>query len=100
MREHPENGHFSLFGPRVLTVFRSKIFFVMKMKTKKLSKSAICPVLKHGGFDPRIQSCHGYKSKKPIFSCFPVIFDWDLFASRKQLHPVRYSLLKRLLIIK
>ena len=36
MKEHPENGHFSLFGPRVWTLFRSKIFFVMKMKTKKI----------------------------------------------------------------
>ena len=36
VKEHPENGHFSLFGPRVWTLFRSKIFFVMKMKTIKI----------------------------------------------------------------
>ena len=35
MKEHPEYRHFSLFGPRVRTLFRSKIFFVMKIKTKK-----------------------------------------------------------------
>ena len=27
MKEHPENRHFSLFGPRVWTLFKSKIFF-------------------------------------------------------------------------
>ena len=31
-----KNGHFSLFGPRVWTLFRSKIFFVMKIKMKKI----------------------------------------------------------------
>ena len=36
-----------------------KYFLSWKWKRKKLSKSAICPVLQHGGFDPRIQSCHG-----------------------------------------
>ena len=36
MKEHPENGHFSLFGSRDWTLFRSKIFFVMKMKMKKI----------------------------------------------------------------
>ena len=36
IKEHPENGHFSLFGPRIWTLFRSKIFFVVKMKTKKI----------------------------------------------------------------
>ena len=37
MKEHPENGHFSLFGPRVWTLFTSKIFFIIKMKTKKIN---------------------------------------------------------------
>ena len=77
-----------------------KYFLSWKWKRKKLSKSAIGPVLKHGGFDPRIQSFHAYKSRKPIFSCFPFIFDWDPFTSRTRLYPVRHSLLKRLLIIK
>ena len=36
MQEHPENRHFSLFGPKVWTLFTSKIFFIMKMKTKKI----------------------------------------------------------------
>ena len=36
MKEHPENGPFSHFGLRVCTLFRSKIFTVMKMKTKKI----------------------------------------------------------------
>ena len=36
-----------------------KYFLSWKWKWKKLSKSAICLVLQHGGFDPRIQSCHG-----------------------------------------
>ena len=101
MKEHPENSHFSLFGPRVWTPFRSKIFFCHEnWNEQKLSKSAICPVLQHGGFDPRIQSCHGQKSRKPIFSCFPCICDWHPFTSRKRLHLVRHSLLKSLLIVK
>ena len=100
MKEHPENGHFSLFGPRVWTLFRSKIFFVMKMKTKKI-------------ISIRNLSCFSTRwvwSKNPIvlwikieetdLSCFPFIFDWDPFTSRKRLHPVRHSLLKSLLIIK
>ena len=36
-----------------------KYFLSWKWKRKKLSKSAICPVLQYGGFDTRIQSCHG-----------------------------------------
>ena len=36
-----------------------KYFFSWKWRRKKLSKSAICPVLQHGGFDSRIKSCHG-----------------------------------------
>ena len=36
MKEHLENGHFSHFRPRVYTLFRSKTFTVMKIKTKKI----------------------------------------------------------------
>ena len=36
-----------------------KYYSSWKWKRKKLSKPVIYPVLEHGGFDPRIQSCHG-----------------------------------------
>ena len=68
-----------------------KYFLLWKWKRKKLSKSEICNTV---GSIQESNRVIDKNRENRFFQFFPFIFDWDLFTSRKRLHPVHYSLLK------
>ena len=78
-----------------------KYFFLMKIKTNKNylnpQFALFCNMV---GLIQQSNRVMDKNRGNRFFSCFPFIFDWDPFTSRKRLHPFRHSLLKSWLIIK